>query len=66
MSDGKRIVSIMDRLHADNIMDQFYDLCSGAMDDACLELAITENNICETILIPMRNIYYISCKEFHE
>jgi hypothetical protein len=66
MTDGKKIVSIMDRVHADNIMDQYYDLCSGQIDDSCLELAITEGKTCETMLIPFKNIYYISCREFYE
>ena len=66
LTNGNKIVSVLDRLNADNIMDQYYELCSGQIDDSCLELAITEGIICETILIPFKNVYYISCKEFHE
>jgi hypothetical protein len=59
----KDIVSILSNKGADDIMDQFYKLCSGELLDQCLDISVNnEEEHLENVLIPLKNIRYISCK----
>lgn len=59
----KEIVSILSDKIADSIMDQFYRLCSGDLSDQCLDISVNnEEEHLENVLIPIKNIRYMSCK----
>ena len=52
---------------ANGLMDQFYKLCSIEVDDHCFEMSIkNESDRLENLLIPIRSILYIQCREFIE
>lgn len=52
---------------ADSLMDQFYKLCTIEVDDHCFEMSIkNESGRLENLLIPIRSILYIQCREFVE
>jgi hypothetical protein len=52
---------------ANELMDQFYQLSMGEVDDHLFEMSIkNESGRLENLLIPIRSILYIQCREFIE
>ena len=65
--NGKIISSVLANKEADELMDQYYKLCCVDIDDNCFELSLKdEMDHLENILVPFRNILYISCRNDHE
>lgn len=62
--NGASITTVFEPKDADRVMDQYYNLCAGNIDDNCLEIsARNELDKLEHTLVPMKSILYVSCKE---
>ena len=66
LKNQKDILVYLDKQSAVNLVDQFYDLCSGQLDDNCFEVVIRNDNGNEYILIKAAEILYVQSKEFCE
>ena len=51
LKNQKDILVYLDKQSAVNLVDQFYDLCSGQLDDNCFEVVIPNEHGNEYILI---------------
>ena len=52
---------------ANELIDQFYKLCSIEIEDQCFEMSLrNESGMLENTLIPIRSILYVQCREFIE
>ena len=66
LKNQKDIMVYLDKQGAVNLVDQFYDLCSGQLDDNCFEVVIPSDNGNEYILIKADEIFYVQSKEVFE
>jgi len=66
LKNFKEILVYLDKQGAVNLVDQFYDLCSGDLDDNCFEVVIPSANGNEYILIKADEILYVQSKEVLE
>jgi len=66
LKNQKDIMVYLDKQGAVNLVDQFYDLCSGQLDDNCFEVVIPSDNGNEYILIKADEILYVQSKEVFE
>ena len=62
----KEILVYLDKQSAVNLVDQFYDLCSGQLDDNCFEVVMPTDHGSEYILIKADEILYVQSKEVLE
>lgn len=61
---GAQLSSVVQYSEANALMDQYYQLCSGGLDDMCFEFSIkNESDKLENALMPVKNILYITCRE---
>jgi len=63
LKNQKDIVVYLDKRSSVNLVDQFYDLCSGQLDDNCFEIVVPADNGNEYILIKADEILYVQSKE---
>lgn len=63
LKNQKDIVVYLDKQTSVNLVDQFYDLCSGQLDDNCFEIVSPTDNGNEYILIKADEILYVQSKE---
>jgi len=66
LKNFKEILVYLDKQGAVNLVDQFYDLCSGDLDDNCFEVVIPSISGNEYILIKADEILYVQSKEVLE
>ena len=66
LKNFKEILVYLDKQSAVNLVDQFYDLCSGQLDDNCFEVFIRNDSGNEYILIKADEILYVQSKEVFE
>ena len=66
LKNFKEILVYLDKQGAVNLVDQFYDLCSGDLDDNCFEVVILSISGNEYILIKADEILYVQSKEVLE
>ena len=63
LKNQKDILVYLDKQSAVNLVDQFYDLCSGQLDDNCFEVVVPNHQGNEYILIKADEILYVQSKE---
>ena len=63
LKNQKDIVVYLDKQTSVNLVDQFYDLCSGQLDDNCFEIVSPTDNGNEYILIKADEILYVQSKQ---
>ena len=66
LKNQKDIMVYLDKQGAVNLVDQFYDLCSGQLDDNCFEVVMPSDSGNEYILIKADEILYVQSKEVFE
>jgi len=66
LKNQKDILVYLDKRSSVNLVDQFYDLCSGQLDDNCFEVVIRNDHGNEYILIKADEILYVQSKEVFE
>jgi hypothetical protein len=66
LKNEKEIMVYLDKKYAENLVDQFYDLCSGQLDDNCFEIVSPSESGNEYILIKADEILYVQSKEIAE
>ena len=66
LKNQKDILVYLDKQSAVNLVDQFYDLCSGQLDDNCFEVVMPTDHGSEYILIKADEILYVQSKEVLE
>jgi len=66
LKNQKDILVYLDKQSAVNLVDQFYDLCSGQLDDNCFEIVIPNDHGNEYILIKADEILYVQSREVFE
>lgn len=59
LKNEKEITVFLDKKAAENLVDQFYDLCSGQLDDNCFEIVSPCISGNEYILIKADEILYV-------
>jgi hypothetical protein len=66
LKNFKEILVYLDKQAAVNLVDQFYDLCSGHLDDNCFEVVVANEKGNEYILIKADEILYVQSKEVED
>lgn len=65
LNNGAQFSSVLQDDVADSLTNQFYSLSAGDIDDRVFEMSLrNESDKLENLLIPIRSILYIQCKEF--
>lgn len=56
------ITTTIEDKDGDEIMNQYYQLCSEQLDDNCFEISVkNQEGKLDNLLIPIKNILYVSC-----
>jgi hypothetical protein len=67
LNNGAQFSAVLQDEAADSLTNQFYCLCTGDIGDNLFEMSIkNESEKLENLLIPIRSILYVQCKEFIE
>lgn len=60
------LVLYLNTQEANNLLDQFYDLCAGELSDNCLEVVSQFEGVNETVLIRADEVLSVRCSDFQE
>lgn len=61
---GNRVITIyLPKNKADDVMGQFYEVCSGDLKDNVLEFMVDDGEGPVTTLVQSNRILYLQCKE---
>ena len=62
LKDHRNIVVYLDKQSSVNLIDQFYDLCSGELEDNCFEVIVNSDHGKEFVVIKADEILYVQTK----
>ena len=62
LKDHRDIVVYLDKQSSVKLIDQFYDLCSGELEDNCFEVIANSDHGKEFLVIKADEILYVQTK----
>lgn len=67
LTNNTQFGAVLPDKEADSLIDSFYNTCQDEVSDTLFEMSIkNESDRLENLLIPIRSILYVQCREFIE